>query len=130
MRGWLEKRAVERLLGVRLPAGATELCYARWQPSTDLALHEVCMKFRATRDDWLDLARRRGLTMFDAGRPGPYLPSRWQVSPGAPPLDFWDASPETPADAASGAMGSQGWIIAKHERDWVYVMVRDTGVRP
>jgi hypothetical protein len=68
--------------------------------------------------------------MFEATRPGPYLPLRWQVSPGAPPLDFWDPSPETPSDAASGTMGSQGWIVAKHEHGWVYVMVSDTGVRP
>jgi hypothetical protein len=125
--GWLDRRRVERLLGVSLPAEAKDLRYLKWQPSTDLALYEAYIKFRAPHAAYLDLVRGRSLVMFRDSGPTAHMPTDWRQAPQLEPLEWWDPSPDTPPDAASGQVGVYGWILAKHERGHVYVFISDTG---
>jgi hypothetical protein len=124
---WLDRRRVEKLLGVPLPAQAGDLRYYIWRPSTDLALYDAYITFRSSYAAYLDLVRRRKLILFKDGGPTAHLPTAWKQSDEFGRLQWWDPSPDTPMDAASGSVGAYGWIVAKYERGHVYVMISDSG---
>ena len=124
---YFDRRAVQKLLGVPLPAQVTDLYYAKWQPSTDLALYEAYIKFKTDQEAYLDLVRRLNLILFEASGPTAHLPTHWHQSPDFNKLAWWDPSPETPVDAASGTVGIYGWILMKYERGYVYIIISDTG---
>src|SRR5260221_12671059 len=98
------RRQVEKMIGVLLPPRAAELHYYRFQPSTDLAFQEVWVQFRASREEYLDMVCRRSMTLFSDSGPTAHLPSAWQQPEMTERLDWWDASPETPSDAASATV--------------------------
>jgi hypothetical protein len=124
---WLDRRRVSRLLGVALPDGASELRFLRWQPSDDLALYEAYIRFRSTGQEYHDFLRRRQLVRFEESGPTAHLPTEWKPSPEVRRIEWWDPTPGTPPDAASGRVGAYGWMLAKYERGFVYVFISDTG---
>jgi hypothetical protein len=124
---WLDRRTVEKLLGVPLPVQAADLRYYIWRPSTDLAVYDAYITFRLPYAAYLDLVRRRKLVLFKDSGPTAHLPTAWKQSDEFDRLAWWDPSPETPVDAASGSVGTYGWILAKYERGHVYVIISDTG---
>jgi hypothetical protein len=122
-----DRRAVEKLIGASLPAQTAELRYFKWQPSTDLAVYDAYVKFRASNEDYLDFVRRRNLIFFEQSGPTAHLPTAWKQSDEIAALDWWDPGPETPPDAASGTVGVYGWVLTKYEGGCVYVVISDTG---
>src|SRR5262245_38729821 len=96
----LDRRAVEKLLGVPLPGQVADLSYFKWQPSTDLAVYDAYIKFRASHEYYLDFVRRRNLIFFEESGPTAHLPSAWKQSDEIAALEWWDPTPETPPDAA------------------------------
>jgi len=87
---WSDRRVVEKLLGVSLPAHAADVRYFKWQPSTDLAVYDAFIKFCALHEDCLDLVRRRGLTLFSDSGPTAHLPTAWKQSDEFERLSWWD----------------------------------------
>jgi hypothetical protein len=124
---FFRKRAVQKLLGVPLPSDAEDLRYVQFRVSSDLAGYDAHIRFRASRQSFLDLVRRRGLALFPESGPNAYLPRSWRLPPEWKSVDWWDAGPETPRDSASGSAGAYGWIAAKYENGHVYMMISDTG---
>lgn len=125
--GGLKRRQLEKLIGTTLPPSASEIYFAHWQPSSDLAAYELYARFKTTHSDYLDLARRRGLTLFSESGPIGILPTRWKQTDEFEVLPWWDPKPETPPDAAAAHVGAYGWMITKYEDEHVYVMLTDTG---
>ena len=126
---WLDRRAAERMLGTSLPAGARDLHYLRWQPSGDLAYYEGIIRFDCSKDDYLAFARARGMTLLSESGANVHLPASWEPAPDMRNPAWWQPTGETPPDAASGLVGSDGSLITKWESGHTYVMVTDTGHR-
>lgn len=126
---WLDRRAVERMVGVPLPRAAREIRYVRWQGSRDLAYSEAVIRFACDREDYLAFTRARNMTPLSATGPNVHLPASWEPAPDMHQPEWWTPAPTTPPHAASAAVGSDGSIVAKWESGHAYVMVTDTGHR-
>jgi hypothetical protein len=122
--GSSKRRAVERDIGAALPRSAEELNHHIHQLGTDLYAHHVYIKFRASKQDYMDLMRRMGVPTFDKEEPDLriLLPGQWKPTPLYEP-DWWDPSPDIPDGTAMMYEGSAGWIIAKHENGYVYIVI-------
>ena len=127
--GFLDRRAVQRLLDACLPKNAHNVRYLRWRPSTDLAYQEALICWDCPQEEYLEFVRARALTLLSVSGPNVHLPSGWQPAPEIPRPDWWEPSSDTPPDAASGTVGTFGSIIAKWEAGRVYVLITDTGHR-
>jgi hypothetical protein len=127
--GWLDRRAVQRLIGGRLPASATDVRYVCWRPSGDLAYYEAIVRFDCSKDEYLDFVRTRHLTLLSESGPNVHLPASWEPAPAMEAPEWWRPTAETSQDAAGGAVGADGSIVAKWENGHTYVMVTDTGHR-
>jgi hypothetical protein len=125
----LDRVAAERLIGAPLPKSATNVQYLRWQPSGDLAYHEALVQWESPKEDYIAFVSARGLTPFSTSGPDVHLPIDWRPASQIDKPEWWNPTPETPADAASGQVGTFGSIAAKWEADRVYVMITDTGHR-
>jgi hypothetical protein len=125
----LSQRAAEKLAGAAFPAGASDLRAVIWKPSTDLAVHDAYIRFKASHAEYLDFARRRKLEFFSDTGPSGLLPSSWKQTDEFGRLDWWTPSTATPPDAAAAPLGPYGWILAKHEDGFVYILISDTGQR-
>lgn len=126
----LDRRAVQQLLGASLPPSADDVRYLRWQPSGDLAYQEALVRFDASAVDYQSFVARRGLTPFSESGPNVHLPIDWTPPVEIDRPDWWFPRPDTPADAASGKVGSHGSIAVKWEDGRVYAVIVDTGERP
>ena len=126
---WLDRRAVTRMVGVPLPAAASDIRYVRWQASSDLAYYEAVIRFSCSKEAYLAFVGARGMTSLSVSGPNVYLPASWQPAPDMQQPDWWGPAPTTPPDAASAAVGSDGSIVAKWEGGHTFVMIIDTGHR-
>ncbi|MFZ5511091.1 MAG: hypothetical protein ACOZCP_13660 [Pseudomonadota bacterium] len=126
---FLDRRKVERLLGVPLPKGARRVHYLLWRPSDHLAYHEALIRFEADRDAYLSFVHARGLTPFSESGPDVHLPIDWSPAPEITRPRWWNPTPATPPDAASGKVGLYGSLAAKWEDGKVFVLIEDTGHR-
>lgn len=126
---FFDRRTAERLLGADLPKSARDVRYLHWQPSGDLAYHEALIRFDASIEDYRAFVQARGLTPFSISGPNVHLPVDWSPPPEIDTPDWWQPSPETPPDAASGRVGMYGSVIMKWENGRVYVLIVDTGHR-
>ena len=125
----LDRRRVQQLLGALLLPSSTDVRYLRWQPSGDLAYHEALVRFDASAEDYQSFVARRGLTPFSESGPNVHLPIDWTPPVAIDRPDWWVPSSNTPADAASGKVGSHGSIAVKWEDGRVYAVIVDTGER-
>jgi len=124
-----DKRAAEQALGVSLPPTAADVRFYRDQPNPDLALYTAYLRFRTTRDDYLDLMRRMQVRTYPGSAPElrQLLPGKWQADPRLQ-LEWWDPGADIPDDTAMGPFGVSGWLVGKYARGQAYVEVHDTGV--
>lgn len=126
---WFQRRAVQKLLDAPLPKDLQDLHYAKFKISTDLAGYDAYIKFKTSRKSFLDLARRGNFSLYESTGPNTYLPAPWKQAPEHPHLPWWNPSPETPADSASAVFGADGWLAAKYENGYVYIIVSgDSGL--
>ena len=125
----LDRRTVQQLLGAPLLPSAADVRYLRWQPSGDLAYHEALVRFDASAEEYQSFVARRGLTPFSVSGPNVHLPIDWTPPVKIDRPDWWFPSSNTPADAASGKVGSHGSIAVKWEDGRVYAVIVDTGER-
>jgi hypothetical protein len=117
------------MIGAPLPDSAGDVRFLRWQPSTDLAYYEALIRWDSTKEEYVNFIRERGLTRFSASGPNVHLPTDWRPNPQIDNPDWWNPTPETPPDAASGMAGTFGSLAAKWEAGRVYVLLTDTGHR-
>jgi hypothetical protein len=122
-----ERRLAERLLGVSLPDSAGDIHADRLRVSSDLAGYDAWIRFRAPREDHDHLIQSLGLSPLSTSGPNAYLPSSWKLPPEAGEVSWWDVSSNTPPDAASATLHRDGWIIAKHENGYTWIILSDTG---
>ena len=78
---FLDRRRVEGLLGVSLPAGVEDLKFLIWHPSSDLAYLEALVRFAAPQGAYEALVRSLGLVSYAASGPGVHLPIDWSPPP-------------------------------------------------
>ena len=122
-----KQHIVESEIGTILPKSTQELNYYWFQPSTDLYEHWIYIKFRASKEDYLDLMRRMGVQTYDKADRRLYLllPGHWKAtSPSVP--QWWDPSIDIPDDTAMMYYGdpeSAGWTVAKYENGYVYIVI-------
>lgn len=127
MESFGKRRVIQKLLGCTLPESATDLHYFRWQPSPDLSYYIAYIKCHLSKDEFSDLSRQMMMDFHNTGGAALlYLPTSWKIVPELT-LEWWDPDQNTPAEAAAKSFGSNGWIVAKYERDYIYVIVTDTG---
>lgn len=118
---------IQKLLGTTLPERVANLHYFKWQPSSDLSYYTAYIKFSTSRKEFVDLMTRMQMSFHNTGGDANlYLPAAWGTVPELK-LDWWDPSPDMPVSSAARDFGINGWIVAKYERDCVYLIVSDTG---
>lgn len=123
--GNIEK--VQELIGATLPAGTADLKIHRWEPSADLAIFAVYIKFASSEAEFTNLMGRMNMAFHNSGGAAlMFLPAAWGTEADVQ-LDWWDAREETPVEAAAAAFGVNGWIVAKYEEGAVYIIVTDSG---
>lgn len=115
------------MIGAPLPPSAARIQWFLGRPSTDLAAYDGYLRFEADHAAYLDWVRRRGLALLSESGPNAFLPSRWQMNDEFPALSWWDATAETPSDAASGLVDRHGFLLAKHENGKVYLIISSSG---
>ena len=122
--GSIKRHAIEKQIGVALPESAEDLNYRRLELSTDLYAHRVYIKFRASKEDYIDLMRGMGVQTFDSKEPDLriLLPGTWKAT-SLSELDWWDPSSDIPDDTAMMYEPSADWIVAKHENGHVYIVI-------
>ncbi|MFN0085505.1 MAG: hypothetical protein ACKVX9_08970 [Blastocatellia bacterium] len=127
MSGARERRQIEKLFGINLPKHFNDLHYFKWQPNADLSYYVTYIKLRASQEEFAVLAAQMGLTFTGGGGDADlHLPAAWEPMPEVR-LEWWDSTPATPSASAARSFGANGWIVAKYERDCVYLIVTDTG---
>ena len=116
--------AAQELLDTPLPPEIEDLHFQKQQFSTDLSLYWAYLKFRTSREKYLDLMARMDMRVYQGSNPElrMLLPGQWKMSPG-PKLDWWDPSLDIPDDTAMRTSGSS-WAVAKYERGYVYVKLK------
>lgn len=122
------RAAIESLLNAELPADASEICYARVQPSSDLAFFTAFARFKTSPQGFAELVSRAGLDPHGTGTALAILPTSWRWTEFEPP--WWDAGSETPGESAAKPTAYNGWIAMKYEGGFAYVIVTDTGQSP
>jgi len=125
--GWLDRRAVERLLGARLPDHARNVRYVDWQPSGDLAYHEALIRFELALEPYRQWLAGSRLPVLAAGELPPEGPAIWRAPPelSAPP--WWTPSSDMTLDTAQRRVGGYGSLIVKWENGSVFAHLIDTG---
>lgn len=123
-----DKRSAEQVLGAGLPASASDVHFYRDQPSPDLAMYTAYLRFRTTRDDYLDMMQRLQVRTYPGSAPElrELLPGKWHADPRLR-LDWWNPGDDIPDDTAMGQFGVNGWLVAKMSDGNVYVVMHDTG---
>jgi hypothetical protein len=133
--GWVftsrDRKSAERLLGAPLPPGAHDVYFYRYQHGgefDDVDKYSAYLKFRALHADYLDFMRRLRIAVYPGSTPGlrARLPGHWKLAPGLH-LDWWDPTLEIPDDTGFSSFGVNGFIVAKHERGFVYLKASDNG---
>lgn len=116
-----KRRAIERTLGTSLPSSASDLHYSRQKlyPNSDLDLSTVYIKFRTSRQAYLDLMQQLGAQFHKNPSQNWYYtwPDEWS---GLDDLDWWDISFETTEDVAVAPPGKTR-MRAKYERGSAYI---------
>ena len=113
-----KRRAIERVLGTTLPESISDLHYSRQKlyPNSDLNLETVYIKFRTSRQAYLDLMQELGAEFsINPSRCTRDWHYKWpDVWSGLNDLDWWDISFDNPCDVAVTPPGKTG-VIAKYE---------------
>jgi hypothetical protein len=117
---------VQKLLQVDLPTEAADLHVYDFQPDSDLSYHTTYVKFRIEKAGFGELMSRLQAKTGDDDVGRRYLPAAWHT-PQNLELDWWNPSADTPPDAAAKAFGFNGWLVAKYEQGWAYLIATDTG---
>ena len=119
--------AIEKLLGTALPAQVNDLHYFKSQPSNDLQYYTAYIKYSTPKEAYITLIQQMHMNFHNTGGDANlYLPTAWVSEPNVE-IDWWNPSSDTPVDAAAKAFGTNGWILAKYERGYVYLIVTDSG---
>lgn len=117
----------EELYGKELPTSAKNIQFLKWKPSADLYYFVAYLKFMVSENEYMAWVKNTGMDLAGSGKAGTvYLPGVWELESGLK-LPWWDASPDTPDNAAAQSFGEYGWALAKHERGHVYVLITDAG---
>lgn len=90
-------------------------------PVRGLLQYTAYAKFGSTIEEYRDYTaalelRTRQETLT------PHLPAAWEL-PRELSLPWWDAETTTPDNATAASIDDDGWLVAKHENDYVYVIV-------
>lgn len=118
------RKQAEKLLQIDLPKTASSVWFYPWRPSKDLKFFQAHLKFDSTEEEFTFFAAKLGL--HPAGAPDAmHLPASWGAPPGVE-LEWWDPSPETPSNARARSYGVNGWIVAKLERRFAFLILTDT----
>ncbi len=123
-----KRRAIEQALGTSLPPSASDLHYSRRKlyPNSDLNLSTVYIKFRTSRQAYLDLMQQLGAQFhknpsqsISRGTPDWHYtwPDEWRA---LHDLDWWDINFETTEDVAVAPPGKTR-MRAKYERGSAYI---------
>lgn len=116
----------EKLLGIAYPDRVTEAGFHRVRPSNELSLYTAYIKLTGPEPELMNIVHALRLQRADEDAGLRYLPARWG-GPASVRLDWWDATPDTPPTAYASAFGIDGHIVAKMERDALYIVATDTG---
>ena len=122
--GFDKRHTVEKRIGAALPKSTEDLNYSWYQPSMDYLTYYVYIKFRASKQDYIDLMHRMGVETYAGTDPylGVVLPREWKaILPSG--LPWWDPSPDIPDDTALRYESSSGWTVVKYENGYVYIVI-------
>lgn len=130
--GWVfasQQRKAERLLGTSLPRDAQDVHFYRYQHGGefgDVDKYSAYLKFRASHADYLEFTQRLGIVVRPGSAPElrARLPGHWKPASGLQ-LDWWDPTLDIPDDTGQGSFGVNGFVVTKHERDFVYLKASD-----
>ncbi len=119
--------SIEEILATLAPK-AFDLKYFKFSPSPELLFFVAYIKFGASKDDFADLIRNMKMVPYFSGRnTSGLLPAAWKALHDLN-IEWWDPTDNNPADSAAKPFGQNGWIIAKHEREHVYMIITDTDI--
>ncbi len=134
--GWVfashQRKTAERLLGTSLPREAQDVHFHHHRHGGefgDVDKYSAYLKFRASHSDYLEFVQRLGIVVHPGSAPElrARLPGHWKLASGLR-LDWWDPTLDIPDDTGLGSFGRNGFIVSKHERDFVYLKASDYGV--
>ena len=115
-----QQRAAERLLGTELPASASGVQFLYYRPGSEQSIFSAYLKFACSAGDYRDFAGRLGLKT-SREQATPHLPAAWAL-PRQLSIDWWDPGSDTPGNATAKSIDNGGWVVAKHERNHVYLI--------
>lgn len=129
MHGFLDRRAVEDLLRVSLPRSVEDLNYYKFYPSPDYQEHYIYIKFRVSKEDYLDLMSRMGIPIYEKSHPElrTLLPGQWKAPPNLglkwwyPKVDLADDM--TIPDDTAMLLSLPDYTVAKYENNYVYIVI-------
>ena len=119
-----DRRVVETLIEAPLPKSIEDLNYYKYQPSPDLYARYIYVKFRAPKEDYVDLMNEMGVPLHDKSDPSLkiFLPGSWKILPPLH-LEWWNPEISIPEDTAMLVSSSGNWTVAKHENGYVYLVM-------
>lgn len=112
---------IESVLTDCLPAGTSGYDFYFYNPGTNLLPYSAYLKFGSTQIEYEEYVHALRLKTAEQ-EISPHLPAAWTLPRGLT-IAWWDASPDTPSNAAAKSIDSAGWIVAKHDDGTTYVSV-------
>jgi hypothetical protein len=122
-----DRRAVEKLLGTRLPADVTDVAWKRWRASPDLPAYTAFMRLELPAASARSLVHELGTVPRGADAATDFfLNSGWHVPEGVRPP--WFVAPaDVDEDAAARSFGVNGWLLSAYRDGALYVLATDEG---
>ena len=103
-----------------MPEDASDVRFLYYKPASELRIYSAYLKFDCPIGEYERFAAMLDLKT-DTERLTPHLPAAWGLPPGLA-IDWWDAAVDTPDNARAKSLDDDGWIVAKHEQNYVYLI--------